>query len=161
MTYALIAFTIVQLATVLLAYSFGMAWILQRDLQRKNADDLQKLLVVVESRVDDLLDRHYQFSSNHAGHLNKLDKLVARAEGVGLEAVSALGAHQKTDHGSSDAADKHRAELDKVIKLLAEDWRERFFQLEGDWKKLKEHQESQLAGTLAQVSSLNTRGFNR
>lgn len=44
-------------------------------------------------------------------------------------------------------------ELEKVNKLLAEDWMKKFRQLEGDWKKLKEHADSQFAGSIAQLTS--------
>jgi hypothetical protein len=48
-----------------------------------------------------------------------------------------------------------------VQKQLAEDWLKKFRQLEADWKKLKEHADSQVAGTLAQVMAQQPRGFNR
>jgi hypothetical protein len=44
-------------------------------------------------------------------------------------------------------------EIEKVNKLLAEDWLKKFRQLEGDWKKLKEHADSQFAGSIAQLTS--------
>jgi hypothetical protein len=45
-----------------------------------------------------------------------------------------------------------------ITKKLAEDWRAKFGQLEQDWKKLKEHAESQYAGAVAQSQ---TRGWGR
>jgi|SoimicmetaTmtLPB_FD_contig_41_3138904_length_533_multi_1_in_0_out_0_1 hypothetical protein len=50
---------------------------------------------------------------------------------------------------------------EQVQKQLAEDWLKKFRQLETDWKKLKEHVDSQTAGTLAQLTSTQSRGFNR
>lgn len=47
---------------------------------------------------------------------------------------------------------------EQVTKKLAEDWRAKFGQLEQDWKKLKEHAESQYAGAVAQSQ---TRGWGR
>jgi hypothetical protein len=52
-------------------------------------------------------------------------------------------------------------EGEKVLKALAEDWRKKFVQLENDWKKLKEHADSQFAGAYAQATSTQTRGFGR
>ncbi|HEX6464230.1 MAG TPA: hypothetical protein VFZ98_07255 [Vicinamibacterales bacterium] len=51
--------------------------------------------------------------------------------------------------------------LDEIIKKLAIDWRQKFTELETDWKKLKEHAQSQYAGTLAQIESQQARGFRR
>lgn len=50
-------------------------------------------------------------------------------------------------------------EHDKLIRKLAEDWMLKFRQLEADWKRLKEHADSQYAGALAQAPQ--HRGFNR
>lgn len=52
-------------------------------------------------------------------------------------------------------------EHERIQKQLAEDWMKKFRQLEGDWKKLKEHADSQFAGTIAQLTSQQPRGFNR
>lgn len=48
-----------------------------------------------------------------------------------------------------------------VTKRLAEEWRVKFVQLENDWKKLKEHADSQYAGAAAQLTSTQSRGFGR
>lgn len=52
-------------------------------------------------------------------------------------------------------------ENEKVLKKLAEDWMRKFVQLENDWKKLREHADSQFAGAVAQVSSNNQPGWHR
>lgn len=48
-----------------------------------------------------------------------------------------------------------------VMKKLAEDWRAKFLELEADWKGLKQHVDSQTAGTLAQMTATQSRGFGR
>lgn len=50
-------------------------------------------------------------------------------------------------------------QTDQVISKLAVDWRAKFLELETDWKKLKEHADSQYAGAVAQIPAV--RGFNR
>jgi hypothetical protein len=50
-------------------------------------------------------------------------------------------------------------EHDIMVKKLAEDWLARFNQLVADWRKVKEHAESQYAGAMSQLPS--TRGFGR
>jgi hypothetical protein len=56
---------------------------------------------------------------------------------------------------------KRQDENELVLKKLAEDWMKKFVQLEADWKKLKEHADSQFAGVIAQVHPGQTRGFGR
>lgn len=52
-------------------------------------------------------------------------------------------------------------ENEKVLKKLAEDWMRKFVMLENDWKKLREHADSQFAGAVAQVSSNTQPGWHR
>lgn len=56
---------------------------------------------------------------------------------------------------------KQQALHEDVLKKLAMDWMKRFNQLENDWKKLKEHADSQFAGAIAQAEANQPRGFNR
>ena len=56
---------------------------------------------------------------------------------------------------------KRQDDNELVLKRLAEDWMKKFVQLENDWRKLKEHADSQFAGAIAQVHPGQTRGFGR
>lgn len=69
------------------------------------------------------------------------------------------------ERAASRAALVVLAELERKIeegvlarKAMAEDWKRKFTQLEADWRKLKEHAESQYSGAVAQVAS-TSRGF--
>lgn len=73
-------------------------------------------------------------------------------------------AEQSSMRGTIEQLAQFSARLDeheRVQKQLAEDWLKKFRQLEADWRKLKEHADSQIAGSLAQLTSQQTRGFNR
>jgi hypothetical protein len=57
-----------------------------------------------------------------------------------------------------------RAELvtsDDIRNKLATDWQKKFSQLEHEWKKVREHGISQVAGTLAQLETQQRHGFGR
>lgn len=50
---------------------------------------------------------------------------------------------------------------DDIRNKLATDWKQKFSQLELDWKQLRDHANSQFSGTLAQLESQQRRGFGR
>lgn len=69
------------------------------------------------------------------------------------------------ERARSHAALEILAELERKIeegvvarKRMGEMWKEKFDALERDWKKLKEHADSQYSGAIAQASSV-ARGF--
>lgn len=77
----------------------------------------------------------------------------------------ALGIRWLQQRANEQASLHVLAELDRKIeegiaarKAMAEDWKRKFNQLEGDWKKLKEHADAQFSGAVAQVAS-TSRGF--
>jgi hypothetical protein len=98
--------------------------------------------------------------------------IVALGMSLALALTSMLawdfGRRWLEEKAATRASDEQLAEVlrrqdqnELVLKKLAEDWRHKFVELEQDWKKLKEHADSQYAGATAQVVSGNMRGFNR
>jgi hypothetical protein len=58
--------------------------------------------------------------------------------------------------------EKDLAEHRAAYATLCKDWRSRFSELENEWKSLREHANSQYAGAVAQVNSMQSSGgFNR
>lgn len=97
--------------------------------------------------------------------------LAAVALSIAIIVVAALAHHAfmrwLDDRASSRIQENLLAEYserldnqEQLVKKLAEDWLARFNQLVQDWRKVKEHAESQYAGALAQTST-QTRGWNR
>lgn len=60
----------------------------------------------------------------------------------------------------SETAKEAAIGRDTTIKLLAEDWRKKFAQLEAENKKQREYIDTQVAGTIAQLPNTG-RGFGR
>ena len=80
-------------------------------------------------------------------------------------AAYSFGLRWLQDRAAARAGLQLLAELERKIeegvvarKRMGEMWKEKFDQLERDWKKLKEHADSQYTGALAQAAS-QARGF--